>query len=129
VSARPIAGIALGAALFSAAAGRLPRPRRPTEHDAALLVAAACSAGVEELVWRGVVPRLLQRADKRLTVAITSLGFVLAHRRHADGRAMVTLGVLAVTLGSVAARRDGLATTVIAHATYDVLVLLDRVST
>jgi membrane protease YdiL (CAAX protease family) len=129
VKIQPVAGIALGAALFSAAAGRLPRPRRPTERDSALLIAAACSAGVEELLWRGAVPRLLHRTDRRFVVAITSLGFVLAHRRHARGRALATLALLTITLGSVAARRNGLATAVVAHATYDVLVLLDSVST
>jgi len=128
VNTDPVAGVALGVALFSAAAGRPPRPRRPTEHDAALLIAAACSAGVEELLWRGAVPRLLHRADTRFAVTATSLGFVLAHRRHAGARAMVTLAALAVTLGSVAAGRNGLATAVLAHATYDVLVLLDTAS-
>ena len=84
---------------------------------------------MEELLWRGALPRLLHRADTRITVAITSLGFVLAHRRHARGRALATVGVLAIMLGSVASRRNGLATAVLGHATYDVLVLLDTAST
>lgn len=126
---QPVTGFALGAALFSAAAGRPPRPRRPTERETPLLIAAACSAGVEELLWRGALPRVLHKADTRITVVLTSLGFVLAHRRHARGRALATLGLLGITLGSVAARRNGLATAVLAHATYDVLVLLDTAST
>ena len=128
MTTEPLAGLALGAALFSAAAGRLPRPRRPTERDGALLIAAACSAGVEELLWRGALLRLLRRVDPRIAVATTSLGFVLAHRRHARGPASATHALLAIALGSVAGRRNGLATAVVAHATYDVLVLLDRVT-
>ena len=124
-----MAGIALGVALFSAAAGRAPRPRRPSERDCAVLIAAACSAAVEELLWRGALPRALGRADTRTTVAITSLAFVLAHRRHARGRALATVAFLAIMLGSVASRRNGLATAVLAHATYDALVLLDTAST
>jgi len=83
---------------------------------------------MEELFWRGALPRLLRRADTRVSVVITSLGFVLAHRPHARGRAMATLALLAITLGSVASHRNGLATAVLAHATYDVLVLLDTTS-
>ena len=123
--ARPVTGLVLGAGLFSAAAGRLPQPRRPSERDGALLIAAACAAAVEELFWRGAVPHLLRRAPTGITVASTSIGFVLSHRRHSRGRALMTHALLAVVLGSVAARRSGLTTAVVAHATYDVLVLLD----
>lgn len=125
---QPVAGLALGAGLYSAAAGRLPRPRRPTEHDSALLIAAGCFAAVEELLWRGALPRLLHRAPRGIAFATTAIGFVLAHRRHAQGPALVTHAVLALALGSVAARRNGLATAVVAHATYDLLVLLDTPS-
>lgn len=129
MKAQPVAGLALGAGLFSAAAGRLPQPQRPSERDGALLIAAACAAAVEELFWRGALPRLLRRAPTGVTFASTSIGFVLAHRRHSRGPALITHALLAVALGSVAARRNGLATAVVAHATYDVLVLLERAPT
>ena len=129
MNTQPVAGLTLGAVLFAAAAGRLPRPRRPRERDGPLLAAAACRAAIEELLWRGALPGLLRRTPTGIAFAMTSTGFVLAHRRHAHGSALVTHALLAVTLGSVATRRNGLVVAVVAHATYDVLVLLDETPT
>jgi membrane protease YdiL (CAAX protease family) len=119
------AGVPLGGAIFGVVAGRLPRPRRPERRERPLLAAVAVSAAVEEVLWRGLTLRLLRRAGSAPAVLATSAGFAAAHRPHAEGQALATHALLAGVLGCAALHAGGLVTAAIAHATYDVLVLLD----
>jgi membrane protease YdiL (CAAX protease family) len=118
-------GLALGTAVYAAAAGRMPQPRRPEGRERPLLAAAVCSSVAEELLWRGVLLRSVRRGGTLAAVAVTSAGFAAAHRPRAAGRALVTHLVLAGALGVVALRRGGLAAAAVAHTTYNLLVLLD----
>ncbi len=119
------AGLALGAVLYAAAARRLPRPKPPARHDGPLLAAASVSAAAEELLWRGALLRILRRRRQRLALVATSCGFALAHLPGTGRGALATLAGLGGALGVVAERR-GLVAAAVAHATYDVLVLLEE---
>jgi membrane protease YdiL (CAAX protease family) len=125
----PVAGAALGTALFAVAAGRPPRPRRPDRGRRQLAAATLVSAAAEEMLWRGLGLRLLARAGPVTAVAATSAGFALAHRPRVVTSALPVHAFLAGTLGWVALRRGGLVVAAVAHATYDLLVLLDEAPT
>ena len=123
---QPLAGIGLGAALYSAAARRLPWPRRPAAHERPLLAAALSSAVAEELLWRGAALQLLRGAGTVPALAVLALAFAAAHRPRAAGQALATQALLGLALGAAASRPRGLVTAVAAHATYDLLVLLEE---
>jgi membrane protease YdiL (CAAX protease family) len=118
-------GVPLGGAIFVATARRLPRPRRPERRERPLLAAVAVSAAAEEVLWRGMMMRLLRRAGPASALLATSAGFAAAHRPRAEGRALATHALLAGVLGWAALYGGGLVTAAIAHVTYDALVLLD----
>lgn len=120
-----LSGLPLGAGLYTAAGRRLPRPKRPARRHRPLLGALCASAVAEELVWRGALLRLLRRRGRRLSLAVTTVAFAAGHLP-AGRRALATYGLLGAVLGVVAARRGGLAAAVVAHATYDVLALLEE---
>jgi len=123
---QPVAGLALGATLYAAAAGRWPRPRRPEAHERRVLAAAMTTAALEELLWRGAALRLLRRRGPGFALAATSVAFAAAHLPRSRGRAVATHAALAAVLGAVSLAPGGLAVAVLAHATYDALVLLEE---
>ena len=84
------------------------------------------SAAAEELVWRGALLSLLRRRGASRALVGTSTGFALSHLPRASGRALVVYALLGGALGLVAPRRHGLTIAGVAHATYDILALLEE---
>jgi membrane protease YdiL (CAAX protease family) len=119
------AGLGLGAALYAAIAGRLPRPRRPGRTQGPPLAALIVSAAAEELLFRGAVLGALRERRPRLAVPIAAAAFAASHLPRADGRAVAAFLLIGSVLGRVSTRPRGLAVAMVAHATYDVLALLE----
>jgi len=115
-----LTGLAAGAALFVALAGR---PRRPRGRPGATLVRTGwltAAAAFEELVWRGVVlAALLPRLGIAAALAVTSGAFALSHRHQGRGAAihLATGAMFGATFVYA-----GLAAAICAHAAYNLLV-------
>lgn len=118
-------GLALGAALYVAVARRLPRPRLPTRQEGPVLAALVTSAITEEWLFRGPVFRALARRLPRLAPAAAAAAFAASHLPEADARALASLLLVGGTLGVAATGHGGLRAAMLAHATYDVLALLE----
>ncbi|MCW2975207.1 MAG: hypothetical protein JWM06_488, partial [Actinomycetia bacterium] len=77
---KTLAGAGLGIAVFTALAGRPPRPQPSAQTDGRVLFAASVSAACEELLWRGPLLRLLRhRLGAGGAVALDAAGFAAAH--------------------------------------------------
>jgi membrane protease YdiL (CAAX protease family) len=122
-------GAAAGAALFAAASRRAPRLPGARAGPAALL-AKQCLIGLfaanEEVVWRRVVLGELLPAGSVPALAVSSIGFALAHHR---SRAL-HLGTGAA-FGSLYLATGALAASIAAHWVYNLFVasLVERART
>ena len=90
-----------------------------------MLAALVVSAAAEELLFRGVVLGALGRWRPRLAVPIAATAFAASHLPRADGRAVAAFLLIGSALGGASLRPRGLVVAMIAHATYDVLALLE----
>lgn len=121
--ARVLAGPLTAAVLFAALTqGRVPRARLPLRPAlAARWSRLAAGAALEELVWRGVVlGGFAAAAGPVAALAISSLGFAVWHWPSLGRRCIVHV-VTGGAFGS-ACLLGGLATAVVAHAVYNLLV-------
>jgi membrane protease YdiL (CAAX protease family) len=123
VDARVLAGPLTAALLFAALAqGRVPRARVLLRPGLAVRWGGlAVGAALEELVWRGIVLGGLAAAVGPLpALAISSLGFAVWHWPSVGRRCLVHVA----TGGAFGAAclLGGLATAVVAHAVYNLLV-------
>jgi CAAX protease family protein len=117
-----LGGLAIGAGLFVLLAA--DRPRAPDRPAAVLVTRAAyisAAAAFEELLWRGLALALISsRAGPVVALVLTSVAFALWHRRSLGRRRAVHA---ATGLGfGLAFLWGGLASSILAHAAYNVLV-------
>jgi len=120
IAVGPLAGAAVFVLL---AGGRLPRPRRRGLPRALGLrwLRLGAEAGLEEVVWRGLVlGGLLGAIGPVGGLAVSSAGFALWHRPALGLRCGVHV-VTGAAFGT-AFLAGGLAAAVLAHALYNVLV-------
>jgi membrane protease YdiL (CAAX protease family) len=115
-------GLLAGVALFALLARALPRiPARLDGRLVARAVVLAVWAALEELIWRGLVLGGLAGSIGPLAaLVVSSLGFALWHRPRLGGRSAVhvlTGGCFGATFLA-----GGLAASVLAHWSYNVLV-------
>jgi membrane protease YdiL (CAAX protease family) len=117
-----LGGPAIGLALFVMLAGGRPRfPARRASVLAARGVYLVGGAAFEELIWRGIALALLTRPlGTFAALGLTSVLFALSHRR-ALGRPTVVHVATGAAFG-VAFVWGGLASAILAHAVYNVLV-------
>lgn len=128
----PPLGLALGAAagvtLVIVLAGRLPpRPRLRRARltliaakSSVLVLAAAC----EEVVWRWfVLGALVPHVGAGGALGLSSAGFAVSHAGQAPRAVLVHLATGA-TFGGVFLATGSVAAAIVAHATYNVTVLL-----
>lgn len=116
----PLAGAALFVVL---AGGHLPRLRQRLLGRALVVrwIRLGAEAGLEEVIWRGLVLGGLLAAIGPVTgLALSSAGFALWHRPALGPRCGVHL-VTGAGFG-VASLAGGLAAAILAHAVYNVLV-------
>jgi membrane protease YdiL (CAAX protease family) len=118
-----VVGPLTGAALFVLlAGGRLPQVRLPLRRALAVRwISLGVGAGLEELVWRGLVLGGLAAAVGAAPgLALSSAGFALWHRP-ALGRLCAVHVVTGAGFGC-AFLAGGLAAAMLAHGVYNVLV-------
>lgn len=123
VDAHVLAGLPAAAVLFAALAhGRVPRGRVRLRRALAVRWAGlAAGAGLEEIVWRGfVLGGKTLAAGPLAALAISSLGFAVWHGPSLGRRCVVH--VLTGGAFGIACMLGGLATAVVAHAVYNLLV-------
>ncbi len=121
---RLVLGAAAGAAAFLLLSGaRLPRARpRPLGRAAVVRwITLGATAGVEEVVWRGLVlGGLIVSIGTALALVVSSAGFAVWHWPWLGGRSAVHL-VTGTAFGT-AFLAGGLAAAILGHALYNILV-------
>jgi membrane protease YdiL (CAAX protease family) len=117
-------GLLAGAAVFVLlTGGRLPRahPRVPGHALALRWLGLGAGAGLEELMWRGLIlGGLVAAVGPAAGLALSSAGFALWHRPSLGRRCSVHL-VTGASFGT-AFLAGGLAAAVLAHGIYNILV-------
>lgn len=97
---------------------------RPGSLDVALAAAATCLVFVEESIYRGyALPFVEERGGTARAVLVTSVAFGFLHWGNGPVAVLVT-GILGVLIAGVFLWRRNLVATTVAHACYNLAVLL-----
>jgi ABC-2 type transport system ATP-binding protein len=120
--------VALGVGLFSALAQRRPvwsLPRGGLPRFAPRGAYLAASAAAEEVVWRRLLLAFLAvRYGWPAGLALTTVGFAVAHRRRQGRFGVAVHLVTGASFGGVFVATGSVAAAITAHAAYNLLVAL-----